>query len=72
MTEEAVIFEGGVLRGTHKGTWKGIPATGRRFEIGGCAVVLFDEDQKLAGERVYLDEALLLRQLGVLPEVAGA
>jgi hypothetical protein len=30
----------------------------------------FDKEGKLAGERVYLDGALLLEQLGVLPAAA--
>jgi len=58
-----------VLSGTHSGTWFGIPPTGRRFELPACAVFIFDEDDKIAGERGYFDSALLLRQLGLLPQV---
>jgi steroid delta-isomerase-like uncharacterized protein len=64
--EEAIPVEM-VLSGTHTGTWFGIPPTGRRFEIPACAVFIFDEDDKIAGERGYFDSALMLRQLGLLP-----
>jgi steroid delta-isomerase-like uncharacterized protein len=65
--EEAIPVEM-VLSGTHRGTWFGIPPTGRRFEIPVCAVFIFDEDDKIAGERGYFDSALMLRQLGLLPQ----
>ena len=63
--EEAVVLEG-MMSGTHAAEWQGIPATGRSFVIPVCAVFTFDEEEKIAGERVYFDGALLLRQLGVL------
>jgi hypothetical protein len=31
-------------------------------------VFIFDEDDKIAGERGYFDSALMLRQLGLLPQ----
>lgn len=54
-----------ILSGTHTATWRGIPATGRRFEIPLCAVFVFDQRDKIAGERGYFDAALMLRQLGL-------
>ena len=65
INDNAVILEA-TLSGNHTNTWQGIPATGRKVEVPICAVFPFDEEGKLAGERVYLDGALLLRQLGVL------
>jgi steroid delta-isomerase-like uncharacterized protein len=65
VSDDAVILEA-TLSGEHASAWQGIPATGRRFEVPLCAVFPFDGEGKLAGERVYLDGALLLRQLGVL------
>jgi steroid delta-isomerase-like uncharacterized protein len=65
-TSDAVIILEVVLSGEHTNPWQGIPATGRKFELPCCAVFPFDEEGKLAGERVYFDGALLLRQLGVL------
>ena len=65
ISDDVVILEV-MVSGEHTGTWQGIPATGKRFEVPLCAVFVFDEEGKLAGERVYMDGALLLRQLGVL------
>ena len=66
-TGEAVIVECSI-RGTHGGTWRGLPATGRRLEFPLCGVYTFDEDGKLAGERIYYDRATVLRQCGVFRE----
>lgn len=64
---EAVIIEC-LIRGTHGGTWRDLPATGRRLEFPLCGVYTFDEDGKLAGERIYYDRATVLRQCGVFRE----
>lgn len=66
VSEDAVILEA-TLSGEHADTWQEIPATGRKFEVPLCAVFPFDAEGRLTGERVYLDGALLLKQLGVLP-----
>jgi len=66
VSDKAVIVEG-VIRGTHKGSFLGIAATDRQIEIPQCAVFFFDEEGKLAGERVYFDATLILQQLGLLP-----
>jgi steroid delta-isomerase-like uncharacterized protein len=63
--EEAIILEG-MMSGTHVAEWQGVPATGRSFNIPVCAVFTFDAEEKLAGERIYFDSGLLLKQLGVL------
>jgi steroid delta-isomerase-like uncharacterized protein len=65
--EEAISVEM-VLSGTHSGTWFGMPATGRHFEMPACAVFIFDEEDRIIGERGYFDSALMLRQLGLLPQ----
>lgn len=62
---DAVILEVTVT-GKHADTWQGIAATGRQIEVPLCAVFPFDGEGRLTGERVYMDGALLLRQLGVL------
>jgi steroid delta-isomerase-like uncharacterized protein len=64
---EAVIIEC-LIRGTHGGTWRDLPATGRRLEFPLCGVYTFDQDGKLAGERIYYDRATVLRQCGVFRE----
>jgi steroid delta-isomerase-like uncharacterized protein len=63
--EEAIILEG-MMNGTHVAEWQGIPATGKSFHVPVCAVFTFDAEEKLAGERIYFDSGLLLKQLGVL------
>ena len=64
---EAITLEV-IIRGTQLGPWRGLPATGRRVEIPLCGVYTFDADDCLAGERIYYDRAMVLRQLGVFRE----
>lgn len=64
---ETIVVEV-IIRGTHRGEWKGLPATGRRVEIPLCGVYTFDANDRLAGERIYYDRATVLRQLGVFHE----
>jgi steroid delta-isomerase-like uncharacterized protein len=66
VSDEAIIVEV-TFSGTHKNQWSGIPATGRRVQFPLCAILPFDENDRLAGERAYFDSALILRQLGALP-----
>jgi steroid delta-isomerase-like uncharacterized protein len=61
--DEAVIVEG-VFRGTHLGTWRGLPGTGRSVEFPMLIVFPFEEDRML-GERIFFDLSTALRQLGV-------
>jgi steroid delta-isomerase-like uncharacterized protein len=67
VTEDAVILEV-VIRGTHRGTWRGLPATNRTVAIPLCGVFTFDQNNRLSGERIYYDRATVLRQLGVFHE----
>jgi steroid delta-isomerase-like uncharacterized protein len=57
-----------MIRGTHRGAWRGLPATGRRIEFPLCGVYTFDADDKLAGERIYYDRGAVLGQLGLFHE----
>ena len=61
--DDAVIVEAN-LYGTHDGPYRGLPPTGRRFEMRFCAVFVFEED-RLVCERVYFDSNTVLRQLGI-------
>jgi steroid delta-isomerase-like uncharacterized protein len=61
--DEAVLMEF-ELAGTHRGDFRGLPATGRSFRCRMLAVFLF-EDDRLVCERVYFDQNTILRQLGV-------
>jgi steroid delta-isomerase-like uncharacterized protein len=61
--DDAVIVEAN-LYGTHEGPLRGLPPTGRRFEMRFCAVFVFEGD-RLVCERVYFDSGTVLRQLGI-------
>lgn len=67
VTEDAVVMEV-MIRGTHLGTWRGLPGTGRRVEIPLCGVYTFDEQNRLAGEKIYYDRGTVLKELGVFHE----
>ena len=62
-SDDAVIVEANLF-GTHLGPFRGLPPTGREFEMRFCALFVFDED-RLVCERVYFDAGTLLRQLGI-------
>ncbi len=54
------------LRGTHEGNFRGLPATGRRFEVRVLAIFEFEPGTDgITCERVYFDSASILRQLGI-------
>jgi steroid delta-isomerase-like uncharacterized protein len=52
------------LTGTHLGSFRGLPPTGRSFRCRMAAIFLFEED-RLVCERVYFDQNTILRQLGI-------
>jgi steroid delta-isomerase-like uncharacterized protein len=62
-SDDAVLVEA-MLYGTHEGSFRGLPPTGRSFRMQICAAFLFEED-RLVCERVYFDSATVLRQLGI-------
>ncbi len=66
-SDTAVILEV-VISGRHMGPWRGLPATGRQVEFPLCGIFTFDDEDRLAGEKIYYDRATLLRQLGVFYE----
>ena len=61
--DEAIVVEGTFL-GTHLGTWRGLPATGRRVAFPMLIVFPF-EGEHMLGERLFFDLGTPLRQLGV-------
>jgi len=63
--DDAVIVEFD-LKGTHEGTFRGVPPTGRAFTCRMTAFFLFEED-RLVCERVYFDALTILVQLGLVP-----
>ena len=67
VTGDSIILEV-VIRGTHQGRWRGLPGTGRKVVIPLCGIFTFDEENRLAGEKIFYDRATVLRQLGVFRE----
>jgi steroid delta-isomerase-like uncharacterized protein len=61
--DDVVLMEA-VARATHTGPLRGLPPTGRGFELPLMAIFVFEGDA-LIGERVYYDTATLLQQLGI-------
>lgn len=53
------------ISGTHLGSWRGLPATGRPVSFPLCGLYTFDQDGKLAGERIYYDRGSVLQQVGL-------
>jgi steroid delta-isomerase-like uncharacterized protein len=73
VTDEAVILEV-TISGTHTGTWRGLPATGKFVSFPLCGIFTFDSEDRILGEKIYYDRASIFRQLGVFREpttVAG-
>jgi steroid delta-isomerase-like uncharacterized protein len=68
-SEDTVAVEF-ILLGTHLGPLRGLPPTGRSFRCQMTAFFVFDGD-RLVNERVYFDQATILRQLGLAREPAS-
>jgi steroid delta-isomerase-like uncharacterized protein len=71
VSDDAILVEV-VIRGTHLGAWRSLPATGRHIEFPLCGIYTFDASDRLAGEKIYYDRATVLRQLGVFYEPQSA
>jgi len=71
VSDAAVVLEV-ILRGRHLGSWRGLPATGCQLEFPLCGIFTFDDEDRLAGEKIYYDRATVLRQLGMLHEPDSA
>jgi len=65
--EEAVIVETS-FSGTHLGSWRGIPPTGKRVNYRMCNIFVF-EGNKLVCERINFDLLTILTQLGVTRDI---
>jgi steroid delta-isomerase-like uncharacterized protein len=61
--DDTVLLEM-VTRGTHLGPLRGLPPTGRRFELRFITIFVF-EGERLVCERVYFDTNTMFEQLGV-------
>lgn len=67
IAEDTIVLEV-LIHGTHLGDWKGLSATGRRVQLPLCGIYTFDEQNRLAGEKIYYDRGTVLKQLGVFHE----
>jgi predicted ester cyclase len=67
VTDDAILVEV-IIRGTHLGGWRGLPATGRRVDFPLCGIYTFDGNDRLAGEKIYYDRGMVWRQLGIAHE----
>ena len=56
---------------THQGEFMGIPGTGKQFDVPSADFVRFRDGRCVEHWGVF-DGALMLQQLGVIPEMAGA
>jgi steroid delta-isomerase-like uncharacterized protein len=55
-----------VMRGTHKGEFMGVPATGKRVEVSGIDIVRF-EGGKAVEHWGITDNMSMMQQLGAMP-----
>ena len=55
-----------VIRGTHKGEFMGVPATGKQFEVSGIDIIRF-EGGKAVEHWGVTDTMSLMQQLGAVP-----
>jgi steroid delta-isomerase-like uncharacterized protein len=62
--EEGVALEVRIS-GTQLGSWRGLPPTGRPVIFPLCGLYCFDDEGKLAGERIYYDRGSVLHQVGL-------
>ncbi len=53
------------FKGTHTGTFFGIPATGKKVDIEGVTLVRM-ENGKIAEEQDFMDNLEFMQQLGVI------
>jgi steroid delta-isomerase-like uncharacterized protein len=63
------VAEEWTMRGTHRGEYLGVPATGRVITIQGMSMVRM-RDGRFLEDSFYFDAAGVLRQLGLLPSLA--
>lgn len=62
VSDDGIIMEL-VLEGTQHAEWMGIPSSGKRMSAPLCAIMTFDDHDRLTGERVYVDFDGVMRQL---------
>jgi steroid delta-isomerase-like uncharacterized protein len=69
---EAVCIIEWTLTGTHEGEYIGIPPTHRPVKLPACSIFTLGTDGLVGEEVIYFDAAILLQQLGALPQPTDA
>lgn len=69
VADDTIVCEFDLL-GTNLGPFYGLPPTGRTFRVPVVAIFFF-EGERITNERIYLDTASLLRQIGRDDLLAG-
>ena len=72
MRHRYIVAVYGTWSGTHQGEFMGIPATGKRIEVPSADFVRFNSDGLCAEHWGVFDGAVMMQQLGLIPEMAGA
>ncbi len=67
--EEAKVCTRFTWTGTHRGTFLGIPATGKHIAVKGVVIDRL-EGGKMADSRILMDTFGMMQQLGVIPPPA--
>ncbi len=65
--EDGVLVEG-IITGTHDGEWAGLAPSGKRVNVPVAGIFEFEGDRLLC-EKVFLDMATVLTQMGALPAI---
>lgn len=56
------------MYGTHRGTYNGLPPTGKMLVIPSVSVILF-RGSLIASDHCYFDNTMTLRQMGLMPSL---
>src|SRR3954454_22992630 len=64
------VSEQWTVRGTHLGTFMGVPPTGRPIEIKALSMVLM-RDGKFLRDEFYWDSRQVMHQMGLMPSLAA-
>lgn len=57
------------MHGTHRATYNGLPPTGKAVEILSVSVITL-RDGLIVSDHCYFDNAMILRQMGLMPSLA--
>lgn len=64
------VAEEWLFRGTHLGSYMGIPATGRPVQFPGMSMIEL-RDGKFLEDHFYYDAAAIMRQIGLMPPLSA-